>query len=401
MEKCVDLLNLQDIHNYNIKKRGKFLFLFGSKLDKDYLYNFEKILNNYKFIIFSNQIVYKIVKENAKNKAIYQKHELEVVFSGIKDFDIFDELCNFGNKLQHMENLFNTKLSKVEKVNSFAIKYINFKSAKIKYNYLSVDKKCCFSFIINNKYIFPIFANVYIPGVYYNIEYLLSSDSYLSDHIFKEILDLIWPQILDLINSADIPEWGINYSKEALGLTTQISENLKVINDLNSKNENLEQSIKYILNSNSYLWQKNSNLEQIFKTTVKKLFPNWNEQVIVDQEDALYKDEKNNIYIFEIKGTSNFINEKYVTQLAKFIPDIEERYSNCNIYPILFINSQNHIDPKERKFDYNPEIIKRLKRFKISVITSTRFYNLISKKNMEQLIEEFKSYGIHDEKIEI
>ncbi len=217
------------------------------------------------------------------------------------------------------------------------------------------------------------------------------------------MLEEIKPQIVSLEVNNNIPNWAINYSKNAQVITNKIKENITKINKIKNENNKLAIDKQELIIQNNFLWTDGENLENSVKQIINKVFPNWIKLSSVDQEDLLFQ-SGNNIFIFEIKGTVKFINEGFVTQLMKYFHEIEEKYPKpeFNLFPVLFINSQKDINPKERNFEYNNAIKDRITKYKISVITSNRLYNLLQQKKYEQLIiKDIKTTGIHDEKINI
>lgn len=382
----ITILNFNEIDSFDIKKKGIFLFLNGSNFDFDYFINLKKIINNYMYIIFFNQNI-EFIKQ--------------VISSSGRNFNE-----KFDGKI--IKNVLDLKEEKVVKIDSWgficSLSSTDFIDS-IKNNYcMANSKENVLSFLLGKKFIFPLFSTQIIRSIfgYYTNVKILWYDSYLSDVSMNRLLSHIKPQIISLLQmETDIPLWAINYSNSAQKNEIKINENIVRINKLNFEIEQLKISSDKLVSENDFLWLDGNALETSIEKIINKIFPNWIKLEPADQEDLLFQ-HGNDIFIFEIKGTVKFINEKFITQLMKYFHEIEEKYpeSEYNLFPILFINSQKNIDPKERNFEYNKALETKISKYKISVITSTRLYNLLQQKNYEQLImKDIKTTGIHDEKI--
>ncbi len=377
--KNITILNLDEIDEFDNKKRGEYLFLIGQEFDFDYSINLEEIIKNFNYIIFFNQTISFIKKFIPEGKNIYD--------------------------MPSIKNVLHIKEKKVFKVDSWGFRYSENSSDSIKYNYhMPNNENNKISFILNKKFIFPLFPIKLINRIR-KVDYMGRSiwlQDYLNETEISQLLEEIKPQIVSLLEAnSNVPNWLINYSKDAQKITIKIQQNIIKINNLNADNSRLANDKQELIIQNNFLSTDGDVLEDSIEKIIKKVFPNWIKLNTVDQEDLLFQ-SGNDIFIFEIKGTVKFINEGYVTQLMKYFPAIEEKYPEpeFNLFPVLFINSQKNIDPKERDFEYNKGIKNRITKYNISVITSTRLYNLLQQKNYEQLImKDIKTTGIHDEKI--
>ncbi len=126
------ILNLNEIDKFDTKKKGEYLFLNGHYFNLDYSINLKDIIKNFNYIIVFNQTT-----EFIKN-FVY------------KSINIYN--------MPAIENVLHVKENKVIKINSWGFKCTENSNDFIKNNYETPnDKSNKLSFILNKKFIFPLF----------------------------------------------------------------------------------------------------------------------------------------------------------------------------------------------------------------------------------------------------